>query len=134
MRTGSVILINWSVAEVSTKRDDRDLYSTEATLKAPASQHLGSSPWEETQKYGVDIIGDLNQHTMGWIEWNVLLDFTGSAACIGPSGSWAVFDRCDSTWETLDLSECGVEGPAASSLRTAAMEGRISSMIRHNTS
>ena len=60
-----------------------DLLATEATLEAPMSQHLGTSPWKEAQKYAVDIIGDLNAGASGWIEWNVLLDKTGGPTCIG---------------------------------------------------
>merc|ERR1712151_165541 len=56
-----------------------------ATLEAPAQQHVGTSPWQEAQKYAVDIIGDLNAWTTGWIEWNVLLDTSGGPTCIGPS-------------------------------------------------
>lgn len=61
------------------------LMATEATLEAPSAQHLGTTPWKEAQKYGVDIIGDLNAHTVGWIEWNVLLDHSGGPTCIGPT-------------------------------------------------
>lgn len=59
--------------------------ATEATLEAPTQQVLTSTPWKEAQKYAVDIIGDLNQGSVGWIEWNVLLDKTGGPTCIGPS-------------------------------------------------
>eukprot|EP00462_Mataza_sp_D1_P023528 CAMPEP_0175142908 /NCGR_PEP_ID=MMETSP0087-20121206/13097_1 /TAXON_ID=136419 /ORGANISM="Unknown Unknown, Strain D1" /LENGTH=433 /DNA_ID=CAMNT_0016426837 /DNA_START=209 /DNA_END=1510 /DNA_ORIENTATION=+ len=63
------------------------LLATEATLEAPFNQHLGTSPWKEAQKYAVDIMGDLNAFTTGWIEWNVLLDKQGGPTCIGPSNS-----------------------------------------------
>lgn len=47
----------------------------------------------QAQKYAVDIIGDLNQHTVGWIEWNVLLDINGGPTCIGPTAdTWCVPD------------------------------------------
>lgn len=36
-------------------------------------------------KYMVDIIGDLNNGAVGWIEWNVLLDSSGGPTCIGPT-------------------------------------------------
>ena len=65
------------------------LLATEATLEAPGSQHIGTSPWKEAQKYATDIIGDLNQHTIGWIEWNVLLDSSGGPTCIGPTATQA---------------------------------------------
>ena len=61
------------------------LLATEATLEAPGSQFIGSTPWKEAQKYAVDMIADLNQWTTGWIEWNVLLDSSGGPTCIGPS-------------------------------------------------
>ena len=41
------------------------LMATEATLEAPVRQHMGTTPWKEAQKYGVDIIGDLNENTEG---------------------------------------------------------------------
>ena len=44
---------------------DLILLGTEATLEAPASQHIGTSPWKEAQKYAVDIIGDLNAGASG---------------------------------------------------------------------
>ena len=34
----------------------------------------------------MDIIGDLNEGTEGWIEWNVLLDQSGGPTCIGATG------------------------------------------------
>ena len=61
--------------------------ATEATLEAPVRQHIGTTPWKEAQKYGVDIIGDLNENTEGWIEWNVLLDSSGGPTCIGPTSN-----------------------------------------------
>jgi glucosylceramidase len=61
------------------------LLATEATLEAPGSQHIATTPWEEAQKYAIDIIGDLNAWSTGWIEWNVLLDTSGGPTCIGPA-------------------------------------------------
>lgn len=49
-------------------------------------------------QYSVDIIGDLNAFTAGWIEWNVLLDTSGGPTCIGPSETtWCVplIGHCD---------------------------------------
>jgi glucosylceramidase len=71
--------------EVHEAYPNLPLLATEATLEAPAVQHLGTSPWKEAQKYAFDIIGDLNAWTTGWIEWNVLLDKSGGPTCIGPS-------------------------------------------------
>lgn len=74
------------------------LLATEATLEAPASQSLGTTPWKEAQKYAVDIMGDLNEWTTGWIEWNVLLDTSGGPTCIGPQDTGLctpVIGHCD---------------------------------------
>ena len=59
------------------------LLATEATLKDPRTQVVTTTPWEEAQKYGIDIIGDLNAGAEGWVEWNVLLDHNGGPTCIG---------------------------------------------------
>ena len=63
-----------------------DLLATEATLEAPATQHIGTTPWKEAQKYAIDMIGDLNAGASGWLEWNVLLDSSGGPTCIGSTG------------------------------------------------
>lgn len=75
------------LAELRKKYPRLTLLATEATLEDPATQHITTSPWKEAQKYGVDIIGDLNEGTVGWIEWNVLLDSSGGPTCIGPTGT-----------------------------------------------
>jgi glucosylceramidase len=59
------------------------LLASEATLKDPRTQTVTTTPWKEAQKYGVDVIGDLNAFAEGWIEWNVLLDSSGGPTCIG---------------------------------------------------
>jgi len=33
--------------------------------------------WENGEAYGYDIIGDLNSWSIGWTDWNLLLDITG---------------------------------------------------------
>merc|ERR1712232_811957 len=74
-----------ALEEVHNTYPNLPLLATEATLMAPALQHIGTTPWKEAQKYAFDIIGDLNAWTTGWIEWNVLLDSSGGPTCIGPS-------------------------------------------------
>ncbi len=84
--------------QLHTMYPSMPLLATEATLESPAAQHIGTSPWKEAQKYAVDIIGDLNAWTRGWIEWNVLLDASGGPTCVGPSvesGCAASLERCD---------------------------------------
>ena len=72
---------------LNEKHPNLSLMATEATLEAPGRQTIGTSPWKEAQKYAVDIIGDLNENTEGWIEWNVLLDSKGGPTCIGPTNN-----------------------------------------------
>lgn len=74
-----------ALVEVHNEHPNLPLLATEATLMAPAMQHVGTTPWKEAQKYAFDIIADLNAWTTGWIEWNVLLDTSGGPTCIGPS-------------------------------------------------
>jgi glucosylceramidase len=42
---------------------------------------LGS--WESAERYGHDIIGDLERWTVGWIDWNLVLDETGGPNHVG---------------------------------------------------
>eukprot|EP01102_Stenamoeba_stenopodia_P021005 TRINITY_DN8360_c0_g1_i2.p1 TRINITY_DN8360_c0_g1~~TRINITY_DN8360_c0_g1_i2.p1 ORF type:complete len:541 (-),score=113.19 TRINITY_DN8360_c0_g1_i2:46-1668(-) len=48
--------------------------ATEATLEAYWKQ---TDKWLQGQYYAIDIIGDLNNWAMGWIDWNFLLDVDG---------------------------------------------------------
>ena len=75
------------LAQLNEKYPNLSLMATEATLEAPGAQHLGTTPWKQAQKYATDIIGDLNENTEGWIEWNVLLDSSGGPTCIGPTSN-----------------------------------------------
>lgn len=43
--------------------------------------HLGS--WDTGERYGHDIIGNLNNWTVGWTDWNLLLDETGGPNHVG---------------------------------------------------
>jgi glucosylceramidase len=74
------------LAQLHARYPTLALLATEATLKDPRTQVATTTPWKEAQKYGVDIIGDLNEGTEGWIEWNVLLDQSGGPTCIGATG------------------------------------------------
>lgn len=69
------------LAQVHAAHPTIPMLATEATLEAPFQQ---VHPWQQASMYAVDIIGDLNQHTIGWMEWNVLLDKSGGPTCIGP--------------------------------------------------
>ncbi|KAI9913072.1 hypothetical protein PsorP6_005090 [Peronosclerospora sorghi] len=38
---------------------------------------VGQEAWFRPQRYGHDILTDLNNHVVGWVDWNLLLDHTG---------------------------------------------------------
>ncbi|KUF96328.1 hypothetical protein AM588_10008039 [Phytophthora nicotianae] len=38
---------------------------------------VGKDAWFRAQRYGHDIMSDLNNHVAGWVDWNLLLDHTG---------------------------------------------------------
>ena len=42
-----------------------------------------ANPWLQGEKYGHDIIGNLNNGMTGWIDWNVLLDERGGPNHVG---------------------------------------------------
>ena len=69
-----------ALAKLHEEHPELMLLATEATLKWPSARK-----WQQAVKYAIDIIGDINQWTSGWIEWNVLLDGLGGPTCIGPS-------------------------------------------------
>jgi len=55
--------------------------------------------WSRGESYGYDIIGDLNVHTVGWVDWNLLLDQQG-----GPNHLNNFCDACligDTVTQTL---------------------------------
>lgn len=43
--------------------------------------HLGS--WDTGERYGHDMIGNLNHWTVGWIDWNIVLDERGGPNHVG---------------------------------------------------
>lgn len=59
---------------------DLPLLATEGTTARPSGQALTGTFWQHGQQYAIDIMRDLNHMTEGWIDWNMLLDYTG-----GPS-------------------------------------------------
>ncbi len=56
-----------------------DLYPGKALIFTEGCEEGGPrvGAWYTGEKYGHDIIGDLNNWTMSWTEWNILLDQTG---------------------------------------------------------
>lgn len=83
--------------EVHQAFPDLPLMGTEATNEKPSMEkfHVGGSLWQHGQMYAIDILRDLNHWAEGWIDWNMLLDYTG-----GPSsqhlGKVEDLGNCDS--------------------------------------
>jgi glucosylceramidase len=57
---------------------DKGLIFTEGCLPGPAK-----NDWDKGEKYAHDIIGDLNNWTQGWIDWNITLDEQGGPNHVG---------------------------------------------------
>lgn len=58
---------------------DKHLLFTEGCMEGGVK--LGS--WASGERYGHDILGDLNHWTVGWIDWNLVLDETGGPNHVG---------------------------------------------------
>jgi len=70
-----------NVAAVHEAYPDINLLMTEATVEKfdPAKMQL----WANGERYGSQIIGDLNAGAVGWIDWNMLLDSRGGPNHVG---------------------------------------------------
>eukprot|EP00415_Alexandrium_ostenfeldii_P001651 UN1651 len=62
-----------NVGRVHELRPDKHLIMTEACQEN--GPHLGE--WRIAERYGMNIIEDLNHWTEGWIDWNLILDDKG---------------------------------------------------------
>lgn len=109
------------LAELYSQYPQLSLLATEATLQDPRTQ-LGKD-WSEGMKYMIDIIGDLNNGAVGWIEWNVLLDSTGGPTCIGPTAN---------TLCTPEIGHC--DAPILANTKTGELEYRPSYHIMAHAS
>jgi glucosylceramidase len=58
---------------------DKQLLFTEGCQEG--GPHIGS--WDLGERYGRSIINDLNRWTVGWIDWNLLLDTNGGPNHVG---------------------------------------------------
>jgi glucosylceramidase len=68
-----------SLSELNRMYPDKKLLFTEGCVeKGPK---VGS--WETGEKYGHHIIGDLNNFTVGWVDWNLVLDQQGGPNHVG---------------------------------------------------
>src|SRR5882724_2331673 len=60
---------------------DKQLIFTEGCVDAFDSQKLGE--WKFGEQYGRSIIRDFNNGTVGWTDWNILLDEKGGPNHVG---------------------------------------------------
>jgi glucosylceramidase len=67
------------VQQVHDAWPDKQLLFTEGCQEG--GPHLGS--WEVGERYARNIINDLNRWTVGWIDWNLLLDERGGPNHVG---------------------------------------------------
>ena len=72
--TGSTMLFD-NVRRVHETFPDKNLIFTEGCAESFDSTRIDA--WTLGEKYGMSMIGDFNAGTVGWTDWNVLLDETG---------------------------------------------------------
>ncbi len=70
-----------NVAAVHAAYPDVNLLLTEATVEKFDAAKMQS--WENGERYGSQIIGDLNAGAVGWVDWNMLLDSRGGPNHVG---------------------------------------------------
>ena len=70
-----------NVAAVHEAYPDINLLMTEATVEKFDPAKMQS--WANGERYGRQIIGDLNAGAVGWIDWNMLLDSKGGPNHVG---------------------------------------------------
>jgi len=78
--TGSSMLFD-NVRRVHEAFPDKNLIFTEGCAESFDSTRIKA--WALGEKYGMSMIGDFNAGTVGWTDWNVLLDETGGPNHVG---------------------------------------------------
>ncbi|GAB3296130.1 glycoside hydrolase family 30 protein [Hymenobacter humi] len=78
--TGSAMLFD-NVKRVHETYPDKNLIFTEGCLEKFELDKVNR--WDLGEKYGQSMIGDFNAGTVGWTDWNVLLDETGGPNHVG---------------------------------------------------
>ncbi|TCW35225.1 glucosylceramidase [Thermohydrogenium kirishiense] len=68
-----------SLSIIHDKFPDKHLIHTEGCV----SENIQSGSWENGEKYGHDIIGDLNNWVSGWTDWNMILNENGGPNHVG---------------------------------------------------
>jgi glucosylceramidase len=70
-----------NLADIKESYPDKNILFTEGCVEkfdAKKYQH-----WPNAERYGRSIINDFNQGTVGWTDWNILLDQTGGPNHVG---------------------------------------------------
>jgi glucosylceramidase len=78
--TGSAMLFD-NLRRVHETYPDKNLLFTEGCIEKFSLPRV--SDWALGEKYGMSMIGDFNAGTVGWTDWNVLLDETGGPNHVG---------------------------------------------------
>ena len=78
--TGSRMLFD-NVRRVHEAFPDKNLLFTEGCVENFSLARVDD--WALGEKYGMSMIGDFNAGTVGWTDWNVLLDETGGPNHVG---------------------------------------------------
>ena len=78
--TGSGMLFD-NVKRVHETFPDKNLIFTEGCVEKFSLDRVND--WTLGEKYGLSMIGDFNAGTVGWTDWNVLLDETGGPNHVG---------------------------------------------------
>lgn len=64
-----------NLARIKESYPDKKLVFTEGCVESFNAEHY--QRWSNGERYGQSMINDFNQGTVGWTDWNVLLDETG---------------------------------------------------------
>ncbi|MEO1231593.1 MAG: glycoside hydrolase family 30 beta sandwich domain-containing protein [Myxococcota bacterium] len=70
-----------NLMEISRCYPNKQLLLTEACVEGFDPTHLGD--WSHAERYGGQIIDDLNAGSAGWLDWNILLDERGGPNHVG---------------------------------------------------
>lgn len=68
-----------ALSAVHDRFPDKKLFFSEGCQEGGV--HLGS--WDTGERYGHDLMGNLNNHTVGWTDWNIVLDERGGPNHVG---------------------------------------------------
>jgi glucosylceramidase len=75
-----------NLAKVHSQFPQHKLLSTESTVAKQNTGTYDKPEWHKGEHYGREIIGDLNNWSTGFIDWNLLLDKYGAPSHADPTG------------------------------------------------